>query len=316
MTLILGINLTDSVYLAADTRVTRMYNGEIIGTHDNLLKLWGNQNGIFCAVAGDAGLAKHLLVGLQKESFARRGIESVRQHIEAYIYETADSYWQNKGRTTAATILFAGHSQHKRCYINRELARKLVEAHFANNEARNERGGSKFLLYNDIAYGPEAQHRTKFNYTTLFAVQITEQGVQVTESEPGQHLVYGSPGLVREDIELKDIARIEFGDANNNPMLMTAYINLMREKRNLTGVSSTVVPIHVQPDGTSILVTGTTYSIKLNDRDTPAPEIVSSIAADDSTGKFYRVENGQRIELVSIAKYSLNDTDGMTIMII
>jgi hypothetical protein len=314
MTLILGINLTDSVYLAADTRVTKMKGNQITGSHDNLLKIWGNQEGVFCAVAGDAGLAKYLLIGLQDQDFSRRGIESVRENIEQYIYETADSYWRKKGCTTDATLMFAGNSKHKRAYIEVDDAQELVAAHKNNKEARSELGSTKFMLYSNIASRPTKQYRTNFNRTDLFAVQITTQEIIITDSKPGQHLVYGSPGLVKEDVELKEVARIEFGDSNNNPMLITAYINGMREKRDLKGVSSTVVPIHIQPDGSSILVTGTTYSVRIDDEGVPIPEEISSIEADPATGKFYRLQKGNRTELVPITRYGTNDADGMTLL--
>lgn len=315
MTLILGINLTDSVYLAADTRVTKMKGDAIVGSHDNLFKLWGNQEGIFCAVAGDAGLAKYLLNGLSSQNFSRRGIESVRDNIESYIYETADVYWQEKGRTTDATLMFAGHSKHKRAYIEVQDAKNLVEAHMNNQEANSELNSQKFWLYNDIAKSSLTQYRTNLARTDLFAVQITSQGVKITDSKPGQHLAYGSPGLAREDIALKDIARVEFGNSNNNPMLLTSYINLMREKRQLQGVSSTVIPIHIQPDGTSIVVTGTTYSVLIDENGVPTPEEISSIEADSATGKFYRLQSGNRIELIPIALYATDDNDDLTLLL-
>jgi|GEM_PF-2718955 len=314
MTLILGINLTDSVYLAADTRVTRKKAGQIVDTHDNLLKLWGNKEGIFCAVAGDAGLARHLLNELQHESFARRGIDSVRDNIEQFIYDNADTYWQNKGQTTEATLMFAGSSKHKKAYIETDLIKGLVLAQMTNKEARGELGGQKLLMYSQLVNHPTEQFRTNINATSLFAVQISDQGVKITDTKPGQHLAYGAPGLVKEDIELKEIARIEFGDSDNNPMLLTAYINWMREKRKLEGVSSTVVPIHIQPDGTSILVTGTTYSIRMNEDGVPIPEAVSSITVDDQTGKFYRLQDGNKIELVHIGRYSTPDSDSLALL--
>jgi hypothetical protein len=315
MTLILGINLTDSVYLAADTRVTRMRGDEIVDTHDNLLKIWGNKSGIFCAVAGDAGLAKHLLSELRYQAFSRRGIESLREHIEAFVYETADAYWSKKGQTTDATLLFAGSSQHRKAYIDGNLIKELVDAHFNNEEAQGGQGDAqKLFTYSSVANMPPTQYRTDMFNTDLFAVQITSQGVRITDSKPGQHLVYGATGLVKEDIELKEIARLEFGNDDVNPMMMTSYINFMKDKRNLQGVSSTVVPIRVLPNGTSTLVTGTTYTVDINEEGVPIPRVVSSIDVDHLTGTFFRVENEQRIKLEPISEYKIEDLDDMTLL--
>ncbi len=313
MTLILGINLTDSVYLAADTRVTRMRNGEVVGTHDDLFKIWGNQDGIFCAVAGDAGLAKHLLNELRYQAFARRGIEELRANIEQFVYENADTYWQQKGATTEATLMFAGSSKRRRARIETELMKRLVEAQLANDEARSDLGGQKFMMYSDIMSQPTEQFRTNIYATDLFAVQISDQGVKVTDTKPGEHLAYGSPGLVKEDVEFKEVARIEFGSDNTNPMMLTAYINMMREKRNLQGVGNVVVPIRIQPDGKSVLVTGTTYSVRM-EGGVPIPEEVSSIDVDAKTGKFYRVQNGNKIELTPISQYETPDSDSLSLL--
>lgn len=314
MTLILGINLTDSVYLAADTRVTRMRNGEIVDTHDDLLKIWGNQDGIFCAVAGDAGLAKHLLNELRYHSFARRGIEELRAAIEQFVYDNADAYWQEKGATTEATLMFAGSSKRRKARIDTDLIKRLVDAHLANKEARSELGGRKFMMYSDIMNLPTEQFKTNIYATDLFAVQISDRGVIITDTKPGEHLAYGSPGLVKEDVEFKEVARLEFGSDETNPMMLTAYINMMRENRNLQGVGSVVVPIRIQPDGKSILVTGTTYTVRVNDDGVPIPEEVSSIAVDAKTGTFYRVQNGNKIELTPIGKYDTPDSDSLSLL--
>lgn len=315
MTLILGMNLTDSVYLAADTRVTQMKGSVVVGIHDDLLKIWGNKHGIFCAVAGDAGLARHLLSGLRYESFARRGVESIRKNIEQFVYDHADAYWKKKGQTTEATLMFAGSSQHSRASVKRSLVKPLVEAHLSNKEARSEIS-QKLLLYEKIANGGVEEYRTNILKTDLFAVQVSSHGVTITDTVPGQHLMYGSPGLVKEDIELKDVARIEFGNSDNTPVLMTAHINGMREKRKLEGVGNTVVPIQIQPDGTSILVTGTTYAVRMDNQDKPVVDEISSLSVDAKTGTFYRQTKGNKYPLTPIENYETNDSDGMSLLLL
>lgn len=309
MTLILGINLTDSVYLAADTRVTQISNGKIVGSHDNLLKIWGNQNGLWCAVAGDAGLAKHLLTELQYQSFSRKGIEVVRENIEKYIYEKADEYWRKKGVSTHATLMFAGNSLRRRARVKKDLVKNLVNAHTDNPEAKNELSGHKFNTYTRIALTTTDEYKTNINATDLFAVQVSDQGVTFTDTEPGQHIAYGSPGLVKEDIEFKEVARIEFGDGSNNPMLLTSYINWMKTKRDLQGVGNAVIPIHIQPDGTSILVTGSTHHLKFTDDDKPMVEEISSISVDEKSGHILRNESGVSHILTPLTLYETHDSD-------
>lgn len=311
MTLILGINLTDSVYLAADTRVTRQKGERVVDMHDNLFKLWSNADGVSCAVAGDAGLAQYLLRELRYQSFSRRGIDSVREHIEEFVYTTADKYWRDKKTTTDATLMFAGSSPHKRAYIETSLVNKLIAEHTNNEDAQSELS-DKFFRYQQIANGSIKKHRTKLQNTSLFAVQVSPFGVRVTDSAPGEHLIYGSPGLVKEDVQLKEIARIEFGSDNNSPMLMTAYINLMREKRQLQGVSTTVVPIHILHDGTVMLITGSTYSVEI-ENDKPVIDTVSSISASSDNNQIYRIENGQKIPLTPVESYDCN-VDAMTML--
>jgi hypothetical protein len=110
MTLILGINLTDRLYLAADTRVSRQRGDIFEKVHDNQLKVIRLNDHTIIGCAGKVQFVKHLTKHLVASELRNMGINQIRRNIEKIINQAIDNYLSS-GKTydeSRACLMFAG----------------------------------------------------------------------------------------------------------------------------------------------------------------------------------------------------------------
>ncbi|MFZ2484412.1 MAG: hypothetical protein WAX80_02610 [Minisyncoccia bacterium] len=149
MTLIMGLNLSDRLYIASDTRVTHArlkQDGTILSSIpiDNVLKgmpLWDKALGkheddgnfITLAVAGDVELATYMYEHLRKDLLLKNLSSDIRElyeQIESFL-ETKLNEWVIDLKKTypkgGCALLFGGTSWKRKKEVNREKLFKLVE---------------------------------------------------------------------------------------------------------------------------------------------------------------------------------------------
>jgi hypothetical protein len=84
MSLIFGINLSNRIYLAADTRLSHFSPDNLErdkpeSIKDDILKLEALNDETLIAVAGSTHLAKYLILNLKKEKFLEKGINTIKE---------------------------------------------------------------------------------------------------------------------------------------------------------------------------------------------------------------------------------------------
>ena len=312
MTVIMGINLSDKIYIAADTRVSRIVGADIVTVHDNMLKV-ENIRGTVIACAGDAALAAHIIASLRSGNLIDRGIDTLRNSIEAWIASVCEEYWQKLGRTTHGTYIFAGRSTQRRKRIPRAKMNSLLDSYFSNPELNGKPASLKHGLANDIQ-GKSEQLKTTYYDTKLFAVSVSHQGIQVDDADWGQHLIYGPTGLDKSDVSPSDIARLEFSqddEKNSSIMMLPAYFYNMVKNRSLQGVSSTVVPLEVNQNGDVYLRDGSIYTLEDIQEKQPTVKAISELKVIEDS--LCRVEDGQNYALQPLVA---NEKDTLTSLII
>ena len=309
MTVILGINLTDRVYIAADTRVSKILDGEVLPLHDNMMKI-ANIEGIVIACAGDAGLAAHILRSIRSEKLADHGIDHFKQNIASWIAPMCEGYWSTTGHTTYATLICGGRSKQRKKWVDRKKFNDMLNAFYTDPELN----GNVALLRDGLAEGllSQSSNKVKTSYydTLLFSVSVSHLGITLTDTEWGQHLIFGSPGLVKEDVALSHIARLEFGKGERqgtHAMLLTAYLYSITKERNLEGVGSTVVPVGIEANGLVGIQAGGVHVIEDPDEKMPTVKTISHI--DSIGGKLHRIEKEGKYPLQFIEEYNPQDFD-------
>ena len=124
MSLIFGVNLSDRIYLAADTRVTHSSpkNG-LSWVADRVLKVEVLTDDIVVACAGDVILIKYLLMKLRKEPFLKKGIDLTRINIRVWIAKQVSLFLEEGHSYAKACFIFGGINKLKRKVID---GKKLV----------------------------------------------------------------------------------------------------------------------------------------------------------------------------------------------
>lgn len=162
MTLIIGLNLSDKIYLAGDTRVTQPTTEHPSGKIfiDNVIKIgvvydqsaYGTtrcptHNRLNVAVAGDVALATHSFSSIQKDIFGGLLSSDIRllhgQIDQTYITKLADT-WLSKGGPfdVSCCLIFGGTAPDRPKMISpeklQELVKKYKEETFINEEKRQK----------------------------------------------------------------------------------------------------------------------------------------------------------------------------------
>jgi|SRR5581483_6019599 len=327
MTLIMGFNLSDKVYVAGDSRLSYFENGNIRVRNDNMLKvevLPGTEH-ITVASAGDARFARHILKKLSGTEFSKNGIAAICGNIEEWLKPVAEKYFTTNGYTNV-TFIFGGTDDNSRKVINGAHWKAMANAYT---------GGKGAIFINSAVHKalspgkpvPDDDLELDAKNTVLFSVQISTAGIQITETKWGEFLIYGQGStLVKGDIELKDIASLELkpplrqGDNQdgNAIALLCGIILSSAIKYNLTGVGGSVFALQNNMDGNVYFVTGRAqmYSLekmeKVKEGDSLMPDLVSEIVVEDN--KIYRIVGDEKYEMIPVSRYEpTNDSSQLTI---
>jgi hypothetical protein len=135
MTLIVGLNLSDRVYLAGDTRVTfpdGSYKDDVIKVahlsgEPHPLIGQKNPNTLYMAVAGSLNFATYLCKAIRTSIHKKSLPDDVRElygEIEGYIIKMTDEWLKTKDYSQCC-IIFAGMSDIKKKEVDLEKLKKL-----------------------------------------------------------------------------------------------------------------------------------------------------------------------------------------------
>jgi hypothetical protein len=321
----MGFNLSDRVYISGDSRLSYEQDGQIFVRHDNMQKveaLSGAEN-ITIASAGDARFAQYIISELSRAAFIKGGIVSIRTRIKDWLLPVVDAYFTQHGYTVA-TFILGGTDKNTNKVVNGRRWKDMANAFT---------GGKGLIYVKDTvveAIGPgvpvpDGEIPLKINNTALFSIKISQaMGVEIFDTKWGEFLIYGPEGLVREDIELKDIGRLEFSipmngssQDSNDMALLNGIILSMADKYHLGSVGGSVITIQNNHDGYTYLVTGRVQVYALEDierlqrGETLPPRVTSEITVSGST--IYRVEHGTRYKLLPVSKYRHPGSDKLFI---
>src|SRR3990167_8407254 len=205
MSVIFGVNLSDRLYIAGDSRLSqkKVKGGveSVIFVHDNMQKVenirYSQQ--VVVASAGDAKFANFILTKLFKEEFTKGGIISIRSNIEEWIRQKTDEWLrqQNPYPLNAFIIGGADPSNKKKIYGKDLMA--LITKYTAGQGS----GSLKGVIYDALMAKPNIPNPEpilNIADTVMFAVEVDQEGVRVIDSKWGEFLIYGPKGLIKSDV--------------------------------------------------------------------------------------------------------------------
>lgn len=159
MTLIIGLNLSNKIYLAGDTRVTSHNNAnpKNVTRIDNILKLdliWGNSvrpqnkyddNSISVAVAGDVQFASFLVKGIKSalnDGSLSSDIRLLAEGAEDILRNLVD-FWLAKNEYRRCCLLFGGTTKVRPKNISEDRLKKLIDL-YHDKVAADKKTRAKF----------------------------------------------------------------------------------------------------------------------------------------------------------------------------
>lgn len=264
MTLILGANLSDRVYIAADSRVTITTENESL-QHDHVLKMlplikdkrWGGLN---VAVAGHLDfvcyLCKRIGETLKSGDMPHEVID-FQEEIKTHCAKFAGEWLEKGNEYKKAVLLFGGVSYEGQKTATKDQVEKLVESYEDNSYTKNwspeelkdlikndpnwkkfneKMGGNAFELMEKSRKAKipprfqalyEGKSEVVLPATFLFSVSIELPAEPVVNQVSwGHFLAYGTNKITNKNIPKDLLAKLELvpNPTNNQPDLMQSAL--------------------------------------------------------------------------------------------
>lgn len=304
MTYILGVNLSDRIYLSGDTRVTR--DEEIVKLKDSLVKVVPISKNIAVAAADSAQLARLIIKHLKSSEYQDIGIRELHSRINEILGPLVDNYWKETNPAAEVKLIFGGlnpGSRKKipsRLYINRVMRFSEISGRKMNMkeilfEAIFKNGGGNLP--------PELELNASDSF--LFSVEILPPNIfNVQPAEWGEYLAFGPAGLTRDSLPEETLGLLEFqvraGIPANDNCIITALVAEQVEsieKEHYKFSVSPIITTVIIGDNARGLISGRIQSIDLR---TGKKEFLFEITTDKK-GNFWSVtRSGEKKKLVSL----------------
>ena len=310
MTLIVGVNLSDRIYLAADCRVTTRKDEQLVGSYDCILKILHLSEEIIVAVAGSTKLASFLVNGLLKEPIIHKGINQLKEDIKDWVAREVDQYLSNHNDYTSVCLMFGGLDRSKQKQIDGKKILDLVKQLQDKQNLPMHVSDAIFKGLSAVPGKPNPYPILPIADSGLFAVvSNTRDILRIDTADWGDFLAYGPRGITKDEIPKDLFGRLEFAVGGEDPgsaqTLLTAFIKHASEKYELETVGGSVVIMFKHPSSNANYVAGKVHRLNLK---TGEEEIISEIKAEGNQ-MYGRNQNGVYIPLIPFNEYSKNKGD-------
>ncbi len=306
MSLIFGANLSDRIYLAADTRLTKTVSGD---SKDDILKIENIHNNLLVAAAGDLALAQYLFKKLKADPIPKLPIDQFRAGIEGWIKQTINKYLESH-HYAKSCLLFAGIDPDKRKIISGKQLIKKVK-HFQDTTGTQME--LKPVIYEGLkakGNNPNPYPELPVPHSRLFGVQISpkENLLKIEDTDWGEYLAYGPKGFSKEDVPSTLIGQLEFekgcGNVIRETGVLAAFIFSTAATKELPTVGGGVITLMVGtlPNSVPGTFMGSNKTYISRTGDPKDLELVQEVEVIDN--KFcYRKNNSNFIALTPFSEY-------------
>lgn len=258
MSLILGINLSDRIYLAADTRITKTdKSGKITYFEDNFLKIAPLSSTVAVAAAGNARMASFIINELKLTGVANEGIRKCREAVEGKVREIVDAYFTRNA--FASTVLIFGG-------INKGAKKKIVMNRFMQAVQQYQKTGNSMNMKQAIYDGlmkksgaPNPYPELNVSDSHVFAVKINQSSLDIQDVEWGEYIAYGDK-MTKDDLPEHTFNELEVSERAGHPshdkLWLTIFIKVTAENLARHTVGGSVVPFVISDGGIGVLLGG------------------------------------------------------------
>lgn len=277
MSLILGVNLSDGVYLSADTRLTFRV-GQQQKYLDTFLKVKPLSQEIIVVVAGSARMASFIVKGLITSDINKTDIRKFRSDIEEYVKKLALSYEKKYGQMDKVFFIFAG--------INRGEKKKIIlKKYFELMEVFRKETDAPMNIKDTIFQGfPKKSGQVTSPLTIpapdshVFSIEVLPDDLIVRDTNWGEFVARGPRKITEGNFPPRFFGQLEIAakPANwvqHDKMWLDIFMKTVADENNLTTVGGCTTSFIVSEKYSGILL-GVTGMRNLR---TGVDEIVSEV---------------------------------------
>lgn len=302
MSLIIGVNLCDRLYISADTRMSQKQNGVLVAKKDQIIKIAYFTPLIMGAFAADAHMSSYLARELAKALSPDLDIRSFHERAREIVAPIANEYWEAHNSSASVTIIFGGLNPKQRKQLD---GKKVYEKIIHYSKTRKDKGFSmnmKPSLFNTMMQleGKPLRYPEPPD-SLVFSVQIFPPNNFIVESaEWGEYLAYGPKGLTKKDINEVIFGMVEFdaGNVGKDNAAIAAVLGSLIDERQEEAVSRAFFN-GVISDNLQGVILGKVSRINL---ETMEAQFISEIVRNGN--HFYsRQEDGSLRKLTFISDY-------------
>ena len=264
MTLIFGINLSNRIYLTADTRLSRFSSNNFDRNNpdkvqDDIIKVISLNNDTLVAVAGSIHLARYLVKKLKEENFIKEGINKIRIEIANWVAGQVDNYLSEGNTYASACLLFGGIDRKKNKVVD---GNKIIELVKELKAEKNITLGMNDTLFKGISARPNQANpypELPTPDSKIFAVltDAKNNSLEIEDCDWGEYVAYGPKGFKKEFIPKSIFGRLEFengsGIAGSDQPLLTAITHEIAEKHQFTTIGGSIIPMLVDINGVGVI---------------------------------------------------------------
>ncbi len=276
MTVIFGVNLSDRIYIAGDSRLSALNtdsrgNEQILFKHDDMLKVEPiiRGKGSVIASAGDARFARFVLKRLYQQQFVQQGAKSIREHIQAWVGPIVNEYFCQFGNSSVTFLIGGADDTAQKKLIGMDI-KNFIQEYLGHQDGS---GSIKKVIVDGIqAKGlgvPNPEPVLPIANTLLFSIEITPREINICDTKWGEYLIYGPRGLNHGDVNRQNIASLEFsndaGEVAQDTMIINAIIHDLATSKDLATVGGCVVVMMAFSDNTVYFVDGDIYAYNHDD---------------------------------------------------
>jgi hypothetical protein len=235
MTMILGANLSDRIYLSSDTRLTVKKESEEIVFYDNILKTIPLNRDIIVSVAGSLDLAKFIFKEIKKR-FNNSNIKELKDEIKEFINSlSVDIFTKFSGKSLC--MMFGGRNPGHNKKIDGKKIIKMVKQY---GDITGKQMNMKKVIFNGLFKQPSVPNPYPELPTVecdLFSIAVSGNGIDITQTEWGDMLAFGADGVSKDDIPEEAFGELEFrgdaGDIRKDFVMLTAIMSdMIKTKKN------------------------------------------------------------------------------------
>ena len=284
MSLVLGLNLPQYLYLVSDTRLT-MKNNEY---RDNFCKFYSFSDNLSVVVAGNAGLANFILNKISELGLANSGFRIFEDSIDERIRLILDDYMGSGKKHASAFLIFAGFdkiskklvssSQYgntlantfipgQKQTINKEIIQKLVEAAVRNGPG--DRKGEKSVIG---SLEKDTMLEIDFPYSSIITVEVhLPYGPVIKKIDCYKYVIKAPGGLNEFDLPYKlekqqSASKTGEETIQAQSVVLMAWVSKIIKDNKLETVGGEIMVNMITPEG-AIIMTGAMTSLNTNTKE-------------------------------------------------